>query len=73
MVNVGTVVVEPDLFCPWVFTAAFVIEEDHICFYAICIEYPVGGEGRYGHLLVKGQVATCSLHFSNGPTRAAFK
>lgn len=30
--NVIAVVVERDLFCPWVFAAGFVVEKDTVCF-----------------------------------------
>ena len=36
--DVGAVVVEPDLFCPGVFVGGFVVEEDNICFYAVGIK-----------------------------------
>ena len=42
MVYVGAVVVEPNLFCPWVFAAGFVVEEDDVGFYPVRIKIPVG-------------------------------
>jgi hypothetical protein len=34
VVDVAGVVVEPYLFCPGAFAAAFVVEKDNVCFYA---------------------------------------
>ncbi len=38
MVDVGAVIIEPDLFCPGVFAAGCVVEEDDVCFYAVGIK-----------------------------------
>ena len=36
--DIGAVVVEPGLFCPRVFAAGFVVEEDDVCFYAVGVK-----------------------------------
>ena len=38
MVNIGAIVVKPDFFCPGVFAAGFVVEEDDVCFYAVGVK-----------------------------------
>ena len=35
---VGAVVVDLCFFCPWVFAAGFVVDEDDVCFYTIGVE-----------------------------------
>ena len=31
VMNVGTVIVHPDFFCPWIFACRFVVEENNVC------------------------------------------
>src|SRR3990172_1417537 len=40
MMNIGAVIIEPDLFCPWVFTRGSCIKEKHICLYSLGVKYP---------------------------------
>ena len=38
VVNVGAIVVIPDLLCPRVFAGLVVVEEDHVGFHALCVK-----------------------------------
>jgi hypothetical protein len=47
MMDIGTVIIIPDPFCPWVFGGGFGIKENHVGLYAIGIKY-AGGQAQGG-------------------------